>query len=1107
MKKPVGAEDRFQDDAHAAILAAPLPLIIVEAQSLRLYAVNAACAREFCLTWKPDVFLPDLFVDGSKVESFLRRLAAQGEEAENASPGGVVQEKTLPCLLKTAAGNGMPLQFTLFFIQRISGVPSLLFLAVNAVTAMTLSGLYRSFDAFPEMLFLRDLDGRLILCNRAFARACKKDRSDILGRTIQELDLPPSFAEQLCVHDRDVISSGLVLSHEIDGMEQDSVICYENNSFPDFAPDGSIRGIFGMCRDISMTKATAEALQHQRTLLQATNDAALLLFSDNEDIDALAFRVLSGIGVVTKVDQADVWRNHESSEEGLLCTQLYSWAREHNTFCRFSPSFSTTAYRTHLPGWEEQLASGACINTLTRDLAPQEYSYLESQGLKGVLAVPVIFHSSFWGFIRLGVRDVNHSWSKEEEDILRSVGLLLAAIIQRRQIQEALSESEERFRDVTLASGEIIWELDAQGYFSYVSERMFTLTGYLPEKVRGMRWEDFALDAYGEALTGHMFHASAATGSFQAFEHRIKSRDGREIWLFASGKLLLGPSGIAGLRGTSLDITQAKGTEKNLKATLKALEVANKELEISAQRSLELAREAELVSKAKSEFLANMSHEVRTPLNAVIGMTYLLRNTDLSPKQQDYVSKMHAAGASLLSMVNDILDFSKIESGKLEIEQVPFGLESLFEAVASSVGSKAEEQNLDVILSIAPDVPRRLIGDSSRIGQVLNHLVGNAVKFTEQGGVDVRCSLDKVDNGQVHLRVAIHDTGIGISEEQQSLLFKSFSQVDASITRKYGGTGLGLAISKNLLRLIGGDLSLKSALGEGTTITVFLPLAVDPDGEAAEADANGGVLAGAAIALVAPSGMQRAHLCDALRVMGCRVTAFGDIEQCIAAVAGSDDPDAFPRAFVVPMSLVEEDNGKNILRLRDVAIFADAFSIVAVAPFGFDESRNNALMAEPSLYPRISVITRPLLSTALNAALIRLFVSEGERAKHTRTGEAAEDAVAAPSLPECEALFAEDDSVNRQVSPEPRYEAGIDKKALLGELVKLNTLLRDDDAAACQMFTEFEHMIKKVDSSAAATAAKALSMFDFVLALSALAPVEKGLAEDVSATTGAAAEK
>ena len=203
---------------------------------------------------------------------------------------------------------------------------------------------------------------------------------------------------------------------------------------------------------------------------------------------------------------------------------------------------------------------------------------------------------------------------------------------------------------------------------------------------------------------------------------------------------------------------------------------------------------ADDANKAKGDFLANMSHEIRTPMNAVIGMAHLALKTDLTPKQRDYLKKIQSSGKSLLGIINDILDFSKIEAGKLDMEAVDFNLDDVLDNLANLVTVKAQEkENLEVLFAAAPDVPRYLVGDPLRLGQVLINLANNAVKFTEAGEIVV--SIEKIESreDQVTLKFAVSDTGIGLTEEQMGKLFQSFSQADTSTTRKYGGTGLGLS--------------------------------------------------------------------------------------------------------------------------------------------------------------------------------------------------------------------------------------------------------------------------------------------------------------------------
>ena len=240
-------------------------------------------------------------------------------------------------------------------------------------------------------------------------------------------------------------------------------------------------------------------------------------------------------------------------------------------------------------------------------------------------------------------------------------------------------------------------------------------------------------------------------------------------------------------------------------------------------------QEAEEATRSKSDFLANMSHEIRTPMNAVIGLNYLLLKTELSGQQQDYVEKIKLSAENLLAIINDILDFSKIEAGKLSVENTEFDLSDVLNNLASLVAPKAHEKGLDFLYSWDTDLPRRFIGDPTRIGQILLNLVGNAVKFTHQGEIEVRidCKIQADDSTRLDFRV--RDTGIGLTPEQILNLFNAFSQADSSTTRKYGGTGLGLSICRRLAELMGGAVEAESTFGEGSTFHVSLTVGTAED--------------------------------------------------------------------------------------------------------------------------------------------------------------------------------------------------------------------------------------------------------------------------------------
>jgi signal transduction histidine kinase len=261
---------------------------------------------------------------------------------------------------------------------------------------------------------------------------------------------------------------------------------------------------------------------------------------------------------------------------------------------------------------------------------------------------------------------------------------------------------------------------------------------------------------------------------------------------------------------------------RDTREAVDALLAANEQLVRSRQEAAHARQEAEAANRAKSEFLANMSHEIRTPMNAILGYAELLAEPGLEPKPGEFLKVIQRSGEHLLSIINDILDISKIEVGQMTVERIPFRLAELVDAVVTVLQPQASAKNLNLAVAWDDGVPSIVQTDPTRLRQVLMNLVGNAVKFTERGDVEIRVSATPVSEKELRVDFAVRDSGIGMSGEQMSRLFKPFAQADSSMTRRYGGTGLGLAISKHLAEMLGGGIRVESTPGKGSVFHVTI---------------------------------------------------------------------------------------------------------------------------------------------------------------------------------------------------------------------------------------------------------------------------------------------
>jgi len=362
----------------------------------------------------------------------------------------------------------------------------------------------------------------------------------------------------------------------------------------------------------------------------------------------------------------------------------------------------------------------------------------------------------------------------------------------RRRMEHALRESEQRFRDLFDDAPVAYHELDVNGRIVSVNRTECEMLGFTREEILGRHVWEFMVgvtpDAVGAKLRGD--------APLKSRERTYRRKDESEVSVQIDDRLIRDAAGaITGLRTTLTDISVRKVAEEAMIA----------------------AREAALeASRLKSEFLANMSHEIRTPLNGIIGMTELALDTALAPAQREYLGLVRSSANSLMSVIGDVLDFSKIESGKLELDPVRFVLSDCLDDTIRTLALRAHEKGLELVCHVPADVPDALVGDPGRLRQVVVNLIGNAIKFTEQGEVGLHVSIEGRTEGAVVLHFVVEDTGIGIPPEHQSRIFEAFRQADGSTTRKYGGTGLGLTISTRLVHMMGGRVWIESELGKGS---------------------------------------------------------------------------------------------------------------------------------------------------------------------------------------------------------------------------------------------------------------------------------------------------